>query len=313
MEISNLLRLTPRRVLVLLLFLAIGGGVGAAIGRTQQADHVGNAALVVSSLVGIDQPDYLAQSFTKSIADLVTLDSTSTKAARDVGIDASGAQIQAVVSDGGTKVDIEVTINSAKAQDFAVALGKEALAVASKIQTPLATTAKDSADAKQQDAIKALAGFDLQHGTDLADDASLPQSGRDSRRDLRAQRDVLSRAVDSAQKQLDDASSRLVESQLFTTMSTKDGVVPPAGLSQSSKSALLVKTGGGGAAAGLAVGLVLIILADRRSRRATAVEDGDENDADAEDSETPSEDGDAPQQSRGREERVGSPQPQSAA
>jgi len=267
MEISNLFRLTPRRVLLLLVLVAIGGGVGAAVGRNQSVSYIGSSNIVVSSLVGIDQPDYLAQSFTKAISDLVTLDSTSARAARDVGIDASDAVIESVASDGGTKVSITATLASDKADKFAVALGREALVDSSRIQIPLATTARDKAAQTQQDAVKTLAGFDLQHGTDIADDANLPQADRDARRDLRAQREVMTRAVDSAQKDLDDASSRLNQAQVFDTMSTQPSVIVSGGRQQESRSSQLLKTAGGGAAAGLAIGLLLIILSERRSRR----------------------------------------------
>lgn len=267
MEIANLLNLTWRRVVILVSLIGLGGAVGTVIAAGQPSRYDGNATIVVSNLVGIDQPDYLGQSYSKSIRDLVLLDGTLQAAGKTSGIDVDGATIEATVDDGGTTITVDVTLESAEVGDLAVALGRAAVDAAARQQVPFAERGLELAQVRLDESIAALERFDVTNGTNIADDPELPQAERDRRADLRIEREQLARAVDTAQRRVDDATGRLTEAKLFADQGAGRSTVVPGSVEREATTKGVLRTAGAGAAAGLAIGLGLLILLEASRRR----------------------------------------------
>lgn len=291
MEIANLLNLTWRRAVILVLLIGIGGATGFAIASGQSPRYDGDATILVSDLVGIDQPDYLGQSYSKSIRDLVVLDRTLRAAGKSSEIDVDGATIDARVDDGGTTITVEANTADDRARDLAVATGRAAIEAAAAQQVPFAERGLELAQERLDEAIVALETFDVTNGTNIADDPDLPQTERDQRAELRTQREQLSRSVDTAQRRVDDATGRAGEAKLFADRAGKSGAVVPGSLTRESTTKAVLRTAGAGAAAGLALGLALLVMTEaRRRRRAASPEPEGGETSDVDDSEESAED-----------------------
>lgn len=255
MEIVNLLHLTWKRVVVLVAFALLAGGVGFLLTTDREGDFDGSSQIVVSSLVGIDQPDYLAVSFAKSIRDLVLVDTNVQAALKASGATQGSGDTKATVADGGTVIDVTGSATSAKdAKAFAVALGRTAVDDAVARQLKVATASKAAAVTSRDAANTALVQFDAANGTTLTDA-------------LQAQRDALSNNLAGAQKAFDDAEGRLADVTTLATLAKDPAVVVPGGAVEQSVLAARMTVVGGAAAAAVALVLLLMLLADARSRR----------------------------------------------
>lgn len=265
MEIVNLLHLTWKRVAVLLLAAFIGAAIGMVASSNQKGEFTGSSEIIVSSLMGLDQPDYVAGSFTKSVRDLVVESRNVSAAEKASNATVGPIGANATVSDGGTTVLIDVPASSAAdAKALALALGTTATNDAAARQLRVASAGQASATATLSTAQAAVDAFDTANGTDISDSADLPQAERDRRTGLRTERERLEGSVTTAQRAVDDATGRLAEANVISELAKGPDVVTGGDVEQASVMTQRLTFAGGGAALALALVLVVMLLADRR-------------------------------------------------